>query len=93
MSSPSKPKQPHQTIVNVYEAKTRLSELIDRAAGGEEITIAKAGRPRARLVPLPKTPRRPGSLKGKIWVAADFDRPLPPDTLRAFTGEEDEETP
>ena len=75
-------------IVNLYEAKTRLSELIERAARGEEIVIAKAGTPKARLMPLPaaRTPRVPGGWEGKVWVADDFDEPLPPDVLDAFSG-------
>lgn len=79
-------------IVNVYEAKTRLSELIERAARGEEIVIAKAGTPKARLMPLPAatTPRMPGGWEGKVWVADDFDEPLPPDTLAGFGGGEAE---
>lgn len=75
--------------VNLYEAKTQLSRLVDRAAAGEEIVIAKAGTPRARLVPLlPKRrpPRRPGGSKGRIWVGADFDAPLPADLLSLFSG-------
>jgi prevent-host-death family protein len=74
--------------VNLYEAKTNLSELVDRAAEGEEIVIAKAGKPRARLGPLParRPARKPGGGKGKVWIAADFDAPLPPDVLAAFTG-------
>jgi prevent-host-death family protein len=74
--------------VNLYEAKTHLSALVDRAADGEEIVIAKAGKPRARLVPVPTAQkrRRPGGGKGKVWVADDFDAPLPPDLLAAFTG-------
>jgi prevent-host-death family protein len=65
--------------VNLYEAKTNLSQLVERAARGEEIVIAKAGRPLARLVPLAKrTSRRPlGLLAGEIEVGADFDDPLP----------------
>lgn len=80
--------------VNLYEAKTHLSELVERAAAGEEIVIAKAGKPRARLVPLEedRPPRKPGALKGQIWIADDFDDPLPPEILRGFMGE-DEETP
>ena len=76
-------------VVNIYEAKTRLSELVERAARGEEIVIAKAGTPKARLVPLPAamTPRAPGGWEGKVWVAADFDEPLPLDTLAGFGGE------
>ena len=61
--------------VNIYDAKTRLSELVDRASEGEEIVIAKAGRPVARLVALAEPPveRRPGRLRGKIWIGPDFD--------------------
>lgn len=72
--------------LNLYEAKTRLSELVDRAAAGEEIVIAKAGSPKARLVPLARTPktRRPGGWEGQVWIADDFDAPLPPDILTHF---------
>jgi prevent-host-death family protein len=75
---------------NLYEAKTHLSDLVERAADGEEIVIAKAGRPLARLVPLKKPPvrRRGGFLKGKIRIAADFDGPLPPALLARFSGRE-----
>lgn len=64
--------------VNIYDAKTRLSELVDRAAAGEEIVIAKAGVPAARLVPLRfvREERAPGRWAGKVKVAADFDAPL-----------------
>jgi prevent-host-death family protein len=74
--------------VNVYEAKTRLSRLIEEAAQGQEIVIAKAGVPRARLMPLStkKRIRRPGGSKGRIWIGADFDAPLPPELLAAFSG-------
>lgn len=76
--------------VNIYEAKTNLSKLVDRAAAGHEVIIAKAGRPVARLVPLNVPPRRVGGrLKGKIWIAPDFDAPLPEDILAAFEGEGD----
>jgi prevent-host-death family protein len=76
--------------VNLYDAKTQLSKLVDRAADGEEIIIAKAGKPRARLVPLAekKKERRPGVWKGKVWIADDFDAPLPPEILAGFNGEE-----
>ncbi len=62
-------------IINIHEAKTHLSRLVERAAEGEEIIIGKAGRPRARLVAYTEhpEPRRPGSLKGRLWVADDFD--------------------
>ena len=77
-----------ERIVNLYEAKTQLSNLVERAAAGEEIIIAKAGRPKARLVPLatPRLPRRPGGAEGKIWMADDFDDPLPDDIQAAFEG-------
>jgi prevent-host-death family protein len=67
--------------VNIHEAKTHFSRLIDRVLQGEEVVIAKAGRPVARLVPLPpKVPhRRPGSARGLITVGSDFDEPLPDD--------------
>lgn len=78
-------------IYNLYEAKTGLSALVERAARGEEIIIAKAGRAMARLVPLEGVPmpRRPGGWEGQVWVAGDFDEPLPEEILSAFDGEED----
>jgi len=88
MTKPTKGRR-SRTVVNLYEAKTHLSELVDRAAAGEEITIAKAGSPRARLVPLPARLRVPGVLKGKIRIAADFDADLPPELQRLFSGESD----
>lgn len=74
--------------VNVYEAKTHLSQLIDRAAAGEEIVIARAGRPVARLVALADRPRprEPGAWRGRVRVAADFDE-LPSEQDAAFRGE------
>ena len=74
--------------VNLYEAKTNLSRLVERAALGEEIVIAKAGRPVARLMPLAKrtTPRPLGLLAGQVTVGPDFDDPLPDDVLAAFEG-------
>lgn len=71
--------------VNIYEAKTRLSQLVDKAAAGEEIVIARNGHPVARLVPLQRQPERrvPGSLKGKIWMAPDFDE-TDPEILEAM---------
>jgi len=63
--------------VGAYEAKTHLSRLIERVEAGEEITLARAGRPVAQIVPYrPKRePRVPGILKGKLWLAADWDSP------------------
>jgi prevent-host-death family protein len=65
--------------VNVHDAKTHLSRLLERVEAGEEITLARAGRPVARLVPYRqlREPRKPGLLKGKIWISDDFDAPLP----------------
>jgi len=62
-------------VINVYEAKSQLSKLLDRAAAGEEIILGKAGKPLARLVPYRQrqSPRRPGRLAGKVRIAADFD--------------------
>lgn len=73
-------------VLNLYEAKSQLSSLVEEAAAGGEIVIAKAGVPRARLVPLRAKARRPGGSKGRIRIAADFDAPLPPDVLAGFTG-------
>ena len=74
--------------INIHAAKTQLSRLVDAAAAGEEIIIAKAGKPLARLMPLAPTPakRRLGLLAGKMWVSEDFDAPLPDDILDAFEG-------
>ncbi len=72
---------------NLYEAKTKLSELVDKAAEGEEIIICKSGKPLARLMPLakkPGEPRKGGQWKGKVWVDGDFDAPLPEEVLQAF---------
>lgn len=73
-------------IVNVAEAKAHLSELIERAAGGEEIVLARAGRPLAKLVPLrdPAKRRIPGKGKGRFRLEPGFDDPLPEDVLRSF---------
>jgi prevent-host-death family protein len=73
-------------VVNVHEAKTHLSRLLDRVARGEEVTIAKAGRPVAKLIPIrPSIDRRsPGSARGRIEIKASFDEPLPEDIQRAF---------
>jgi prevent-host-death family protein len=72
-------------IVNVHEAKTHLSRLLDRVAAGTEVTIARAGKPVARLVPLsaPKH-RRLGADRGRVTIAHDFDEPLPDDVLADF---------
>lgn len=74
--------------VNIHEAKTQFSKLIEAVAQGEEIIIAKAGKPAARLVPVdtPLPVRRPGLMKGKLRIADDFDAPLPEELLAAFEG-------
>ncbi|MGH7814572.1 MAG: type II toxin-antitoxin system Phd/YefM family antitoxin [Candidatus Binataceae bacterium] len=73
-------------IVNVHEAKTNFSKLLRRVRGGEEIIIAYAGRPVARMAPLAtqRPDRKPGSAKGLIRIADDFDAPLPQKLQRAF---------
>jgi prevent-host-death family protein len=74
-------------VMNLYEAKSQLSSLVEEAAAGTEIIIAKAGVPRARLVPIKAVARRrPGGSKGRIRIADDFDAPLPASVLAAFTG-------
>ena len=70
-------------MLNLYEAKTQLSALVDQAAAGEEILIAKNGKPMAKLVPI-RVRRTPGRLKGKIWMSDDFDAPLPQDIIDSF---------
>jgi len=71
--------------VNIHAAKTHLSRLVEAAAGGEEIIIAKAGKPIARLGPLAGARARTlGALAGKLHVPDDFDAPLPDDVLDAF---------
>lgn len=77
-----------RVINNLYEAKTNLSRLVDRAAAGEEIIIAKNGVPRARLVSLAEAgpPRRPGGWEGQVTISEDFDAPLPDGLTRAFAG-------
>lgn len=71
---------PTSSLVNIYEAKTRFSELIKSVESGEEYVVARAGRPVARIVPYvsdhgPRPGR--GSARGRIWVSDDFDAPLP----------------
>jgi prevent-host-death family protein len=73
-------------MLNLYDAKARLSALVEQAAAGAEIIIAKGGKPRAKLVPLRQAGnRKPGRAKGRIWIAADFDAPLPKTVLDGFT--------
>lgn len=76
------------TTLNIHAAKTHLSRLIEDIAEGEEVIIAKAGKPVARLVPIGKAPgrRKLGILKGRLRVPADFDAPLPDEVIAAFEG-------
>jgi prevent-host-death family protein len=81
-------------MVNMHAAKTHFSRLVDQAAAGEEIVIARAGKPVARIVPFaapkveaPKGPRVLGVLKGSLVIPDDFDAPLPDDVLALFEGE------
>ena len=75
-----------QKYVNIHEAKTHFSKLLKRVLKGEEVIIARAGQPIARLLPLqPKRGKRvPGSAKGMFTMSDDFDAPLPEDLQRAF---------
>lgn len=80
--------------VNLYNAKTHLSELVERAAAGEEIVIAKSGKPKAKLVPYeePRKKREFGkNFLGITYMADDWDAPLPPEIQRYFDGESDHE--
>ena len=74
--------------VNIHEAKTHFSSYINAVMHGDEIIIAKAGKPVAKLIAIKSTKpkRKPGALKGKIWIADDFDAPLPDDILAGFEG-------
>jgi prevent-host-death family protein len=74
------------SIVNVHEAKTHLSRILERVEAGEEIIIAKNGRPVARLVPIAGQSRRPGRAKGRIRFGDDFDAPLPATILDVLNG-------
>ena len=78
-----------EPTVNVHEAKTHLSRLLERVETGEEVVIARAGRPVARLTRLAGTggKRRLGVLDGRFRIPDDFNRSLPDDVLRAFEGE------
>jgi len=72
--------------VNIHEAKTQMSKLIELAQSGEEFIIAKAGKPVARIVPLGKVKRKLGILDGKIEVPDNFNEPLPDEVLAQFEG-------
>ena len=74
--------------INIYEAKTRLSQLVDKAAAGEDVVVSRNGKPLVRITALVagKRPVKFGVLRGKVKVARDFDAPLPDDVLAEFGG-------
>jgi len=74
--------------VNIYDAKTRLSQLVDKAAAGEDVVVSRNGRPLVRITRLANPKRRIkfGVLKGRVSVSADFDAPLPDDVVASFEG-------
>ena len=74
--------------INIYEAKTQLSQLVDRAAAGEDVVVSRNGKPLVRITQLENTRRaiRFGVLKGKVRLSADFDAPLPEAVLASFEG-------
>ncbi len=76
-------------IANIHDAKAKLSHLIERALAGEDVQIARAGQPLVRLVPIQQDsqPRQGGQMRGKIWIAEDFDAP-DPEIEKLFDGEE-----
>jgi prevent-host-death family protein len=76
--------------VNIHEAKTHLSKLVEEANEGKEVIIAKAGKPMARLVPVRtgRKGRRLGPLAGKFSIPTDFDAPLPEELIASFEGRE-----
>jgi len=75
-------------MVNMLEAKTQLSKLVELAESGQDVVIARAGKPVARLTRLETTKRpiRYGALKGRVRISPDFDAPLPSDVLADFEG-------
>ena len=79
--------------LNIHEAKTHLSRLVERVAAGEEIVIARNGKPVAKLVPYTEAlkPRELGRMQGQYWMADDFDAPLPLEILKGFYGEDFDE--
>ena len=76
--------------INIQAAKTQLSRLVAQVELGEEIVLARAGKPVARIVPLAASrPRRPGAWAGRIWISENFDDPLDDETQAAFEGRRD----
>jgi len=85
---------PLKQTFNIYEAKTQLSKLVDLAAAGQDIVIARNGKPIARLTTIDQPNKKPivyGLLQGKGWIADDFDAPLPEEIQKYFEGRGDDE--
>ena len=78
-------------IIKLYEAKTHLSDLVERAAQGEEFIIAKGDQPKARLIPIARRARQrvPGAWEGRVWISKDFDAPLPAGINAPFEGKDE----
>jgi prevent-host-death family protein len=76
------------TVVNIHDAKTNLSRILEEVEAGAEVIIARNGRPIARLIRIKAAPRRPGALKGRLRLRRDFDDPLPEEVARPFEGDE-----
>jgi prevent-host-death family protein len=78
-------------IIKLYDAKTHLSDLVERAAQGEEFIIAKGDEPKARLIPVARQARQrvPGAWEGRGWISEDFDAPLPAEVSAAFEGKDE----
>jgi prevent-host-death family protein len=78
----------HMETVNIYDAKTRLSQLVDKAAAGEDVVVSRNGKPLVRITQLADTKSviKFGVLKGKVKLAADFNAPLPAEVLASFEG-------
>jgi len=77
--------------VNIYQAKTQLSKLVDLASSGTDVVIARNGKPVARLTTIEQPKKKPivyGLLEGKGWIADDFDAPLPEEIQKYFEGRE-----
>ena len=82
---------PNVQTVNIYEAKTQLSKLVDLASSGTDVVIARNGKPVARLTTIEQPKKKPivyGLLEGEGWIADDFDDPLPEEIQKYFEGRE-----
>jgi prevent-host-death family protein len=77
-------------LINIHDAKTRFSKIVNQVLKGDEIIIARDGKPLVRLVPYTETPeiRKGGQFKGIIEISDDFDAPLPDDLLKSFYGDD-----